>query len=224
MKLSPQTIALLKNFAAINGNVYIPVGNTVKTMTVVGNMLASAVIEEEFDKPVSVYDLGEFLSVLAIAPDGDVILSDEFLTVKWGKSKVRYSYADRNIMRDAIAASEKDVKFPAADVEFVLTPEMLGNIHKASSILKAGFVVVFNDEGKVSLKVFDKSLVNGNVYVVETGVETDLTFEAIFDVANLKLMTGEYQVSISKRGVSRFVNTEQDLKYYITLDIASKFN
>jgi hypothetical protein len=121
-------------------------------MSVVGNALASATIEEEFDKDVLIYDLGELLSVLAIAPEGDVVLSDKHLTVKWGKSKVRYAYADSEIMRDSIAASTKQVKFPEPDVSFVLTADMLSSIHKASSILKAGFVAVYAEDGNVLVR------------------------------------------------------------------------
>jgi hypothetical protein len=127
-------------------------------------------------------------------------------------------------MRDAVTAADKQVKFPEADVEFVLTAEMLVNIHKASSILKAGYLSVFSDEGKVVLKVFDKGNINSNSYLVETDVETDLSFEAILDITNLKLLAGNYNVAISKRNISRFVNVDQDLQYYLTLDVSSKFN
>ena len=223
MKLSSNTIALLKNFAAINSNICIKAGNTVKTMSVIGNALASATIEEEFDKDVLIYDLGELLSVLAIAPEGDVVLSDKHLTVKWGKSKVRYAYADSEIMRDSIAASTKQVKFPEPDVSFVLTADMLAGIHKASSILKAGFVSVYAEDGNVLVRVFDKSLINGNVFVLETGVQSDLVFEAVVDVANLKFLAGDYQVSLSKRNITRFEKLDQDLVYYVTADISSKW-
>lgn len=223
MKLSQQTMALLKNFAAINSNIYIKEGNVVKTMSIVGNLFASAVIEEEFSSPISIYDLGELLSVLAIAPDGDIKLSENYLTVSWNNSKVKYSYADPIIMRDAIKASEKNIKFPDVDVEVVLTGEMLSSIHKAASILKSGYLSVFSEDGKVFLKVFDKNLVNGNTYIVETGVETELDFDAIFDIQNLKLMTGSYVLSISKRKISRFVSKDLELTYYITLDTSSKF-
>lgn len=223
MKLSQNTIALLKNFAAINSNICIPAGNVIKTMSVVGNALATATIEDEFLSDVLIYDLGELLSVLAIAPDGDITLSEKHLTIKWGTSKVRYAYADVEIMRDAITASTKNVKFPVPDVEFVLTNDMLASIHKASSILKAGFVAVYVEDGNVLIKVFDKSLINGNVFVVETGVQSDLVFEAVVDVANLKFLGGDYKVSLSKRNITRFEKVDDDVVYYVTADVSSKW-
>lgn len=223
MKLSQNTVTLLKNFAAINSNICIPAGSEIKTMSVIGNALASATVEETFEKDILIYDLGELLSVLAIAPDPDVILSDKFLTVKWGSSKVKYSFADREIMRDAIAASTKQVNFPIPDVEFVLTIDMLASIHKAASILKAGYISVFSEDGKVLVKVFDKGLVNGNTFILETGTETDLNFQAVIEVNSLKFLVGNYKASISTKNISKFESCDQDLVYYITLDVSSRF-
>ena len=223
MKLSQQTLALLKNFSAINSNIFIKAGSKIQTLSVVGNALASATVEEEFERDISIYDLGELLSVLNIAPDGDVTLSENYLTVKWNRSKVKYAYADTILMRDAVAAAEKQVKFPETDVEFTLTSEMLVNIHKSSSILKAGYLSVFSENGKVALKVFDKGNINSNSFIIDVDVETNLDFEAILDITNLKLLAGNYNVSISKRNISRFVNVDQDVTYYLTLDVSSSF-
>jgi hypothetical protein len=192
-------------------------------MSVIGNALASATVEETFEKDILIYDLGELLSVLAIAPDPDVILNDKFLTVKWGSSKVKYSYSDREIMRDSIAASTKQVKFPDPDVEFVLTVEMLASIHKAASILKAGFISIFSEDGKVLVKVFDKGLVNGNTFILETDVETDLEFSAVVEVSNLKFLIDNYNVSVSSKNICRFSSCSNDLIYYVTLDVSSRF-
>ncbi len=223
MKLSNATIALLKNFAAINSNIFIPAGNSVKTMSVVGNILGSAVIDEEFTSAVSIYDLGEFLSVYAMAPDGEIELHNEFLVVKWGSSKVRYSFADPVIMRNAIAASEKRVKFPDPEIEFDLSAEMLSAIHKSASVLKNGHLSVYSDNNKVLIKTFDKSNINSNIFTIETGVDTEYTFDMVFDIANLKIQQGNYKVSISKRNISRFVKQGEELEYFISLDVSSKF-
>jgi hypothetical protein len=221
MKLSKNTLDILRNFAILNGNIFIPAGNIIKSMSVIGNALASVTVEETFDKDVSIYDLSELLSVLNIAPDGEITLHENRLDVKWGKSKVKYAFADQILMRDAIAASKKNVNYPVVDVEFELTGETLSSLHKASSILKAPYVGIYSNEGKVNLKVFDKALVNSNVFVVETEVDTTEDFEVVLDITNLKLLGGDYTVSLSRRNIIRFAHQSSNLLYYVTADTAS---
>jgi len=221
MKLSKNTLDILRNFAILNGNIFIPAGNVIKTMSVIGNALASVTVEETFDKDVSIYDLSELLSVLNIAPDGDITLHENRLDVKWGASRVKYAYADQILLRDAIAASKKNVNFPEVDVEFNLTGETLVSLHKASSILKAPYVGIFANGDIVSLKVFDKALVNANVFVVDTDATSTEYFTVVLDIANLKLLSGDYTVSLSRRNIIRFAHIGDDLVYYITADTAS---
>ena len=49
MKLTPNTITILKNFSSINPSIYIREGNTIRTIAVSGNIAAVAEIEEEFE-------------------------------------------------------------------------------------------------------------------------------------------------------------------------------
>ena len=48
MQISSETLAILKNFASINSNILINSGNTLKTISPVKNVLAEAVVEENF--------------------------------------------------------------------------------------------------------------------------------------------------------------------------------
>ena len=48
MKLSPETITILKNFASINQSILVKGGNQLRTISVMKNILAEAEVEEEF--------------------------------------------------------------------------------------------------------------------------------------------------------------------------------
>ena len=63
MKLSTNTIQVLKNFASINQNLVIKECNDIKTMSAIKNIVAKAIVEETFSKQVAIYDLNEFLGV-----------------------------------------------------------------------------------------------------------------------------------------------------------------
>ena len=62
MKLSEKTLALLKNFSTINQSILFKKGNTLRTMSVMKNILAEADIEEEIPQDFAIYDLVQFLN------------------------------------------------------------------------------------------------------------------------------------------------------------------
>ena len=66
MKLSNNTVQVLKNFASINQNLVIKEGNEIKTMSAMKNIVAKATVEETFPKQVAIYDLNEFLGCLSL--------------------------------------------------------------------------------------------------------------------------------------------------------------
>ena len=50
MKLSSETLTLLKNFASINQSIHVKPGNILRTLKVSRNVLAEATISEKFEK------------------------------------------------------------------------------------------------------------------------------------------------------------------------------
>ena len=45
-----------------------------------------------------------------------------------------------------------------------------------------------------------------------------------FKIENLKVLDGNYEVSVSSKGISHFNNTDIDLEYFIALEPDSKYN
>ena len=54
MKLSDNTLALLKNFAGINNSILVKQGTQLRTISVAKNILAEADITEEFPRVVAI--------------------------------------------------------------------------------------------------------------------------------------------------------------------------
>ena len=61
-----------------------------------------------------------------------------------------------------------------------------------------------------------------NEYAIEVG-ETDNTFVFNFKVENIKIIPGSYEVVVSSKLLSKFQNTQYDLKYFIALEPDSTF-
>ena len=65
MKLSDKTLSLLKNFSNINQSILFKKGSSLRTISVMKNILAEANIEEEIPKDFAIYDLVQFLNNLS---------------------------------------------------------------------------------------------------------------------------------------------------------------
>ena len=65
MKLSDQTISVLKNFSNINQSIVFKNRQKLRTISVMKKTLAEATITEEFSKDFGIYDLNQFLNGLS---------------------------------------------------------------------------------------------------------------------------------------------------------------
>ena len=63
MKLSNETLTVLKNFSSINQGIQFKKGNKLTTVSSGKTVLAQANLKDEFPKEFCIYDLNEFLSI-----------------------------------------------------------------------------------------------------------------------------------------------------------------
>jgi predicted secreted protein len=80
---------------------------------------------------------------------------------------------------------------------------------------------VVGDGEKVFLQAADSKNPTGDVYKTPVG-DTDRVFRAIFKSENLKILPGDYEVSISKAGLAYFEGA--GIEYFIAMEGTSKFN
>ena len=98
MKLSESTVTVLKNFSNINQNILVKEGDTLHTMSTMKNIIGRAKINETFDRQFGIYDLNEFLGVMSLSKDADLVFDESFVRVKNGKSTVKYFFSDPSIL------------------------------------------------------------------------------------------------------------------------------
>ena len=91
MKLSEQTVSLLKNFASVNQNLLFKTGNKLQTISAQKNILVNAEIPESFPSDFAIYDLNKLLGVMSLFQDPELEVGDK--TMKIG-GKVNYMFAD----------------------------------------------------------------------------------------------------------------------------------
>jgi len=223
MKLSDQTLEVLKNFSDINTNILVKPGSELSTISTMKNILAKATITESFDKQFAVYDLSELLGIVSAIEKPDVDISNEkFMTIgsTGSKSKAKYYYSDESV----VTSPQKDVVMPDADVNFQLKDEILSKLLKMAAIMKLPDLSLVGKKGQdVILKVHDKKN-SANSYEEFVGTEASADFTFNFKIENLKIIPGDYDVAVSSKSISHFKNKVKPIEYWIALEPDSKIN
>jgi hypothetical protein len=218
MKLSSQTINVLKNFSTINQNLVIKEGSDIATMSAMKNIVAKAKVEESFTKEFAIYDLNEFLSALSLFGTPNLDFQNDFVVItEEGSSKsLKYWYSDPSV----VTTPTKDITMPSNEVKFDFSSDSLAEITRAASVIGAPDMVLEN--GK--LRVTDKKNTTANDYATELDVpDSDVKYKFWFKVENLKLLPGSYSVEVSSKNISRFSNSNVDIEYFIALEPESSY-
>jgi len=217
MKLSKETVSLFKNFAGINTNLLLKQGNKIATISGQKNVMADASVTETFPD-FAIYDLNEFLGAMSLFEDPELDFQDKYVSIKQGSMNIKFFAADASVL----TAPQKAITFPDAEINFSLSAAMLNMLHKTASVLRAADVSIVGDGSKITAIVGDKKNASGNSFSEPVG-DTDKTFKVNLKVENLKMLPGDYNVSISSKKISRFKAPNSDLVYYVAVEADSTF-
>ena len=220
MNLSKETINKLKNFAEINSNLLIKPGTKLSTLSAGKALAADAIVTETFNVPETgfgIYDLNEFLGIMSLFENPNLEFSNKFVTISEGKTNIKYFAADPSVLTYAT----KDIKFPEAEINFTMQSNILQSIRKVASVLKTTDISIVGDGTEITIQVGDKKNATANAYNSTIGL-TDKEFVVNLKVDNLKLLPGDYDVSISSKKISRFSTT--DMTYFVAIEADSTFS
>ena len=223
MELCENTLDVLRNFSSINQNIMIRSGNNIKTMSVTRNMIETADVSEQFTKDFGIYDLNEFIGVLGLVDTPNLTFEDDFVIVQdsTGRSKIKYFYS----AEETLTTATKDVKMPEADCKFTLDNSTLNKLKKAAATLGHKEVSIQAKDGVLSLSIVEKQNATSNAFSIDIDGEfkQDAVFNFIIDIANLKILPGDYDVEISSKLITQFKNKELPLTYWIALEKSSTY-
>lgn len=216
MKLSGETVDVLKNFSNINQNILIKEGTQLRTMSTMKNILAEAPIKETFPREFGIYDLNEFLGVLTLVNDAELEFdSESHLTVNGGNVKIKYFFSDPSIL----TTPPETFNPPECDVHLTISGKTLSSILKASAVMQLPDIVIEGNAG-ASITATDLKNTTSNNYTEQLNSETTQTFKFHFKADNLKMIPGDYQVKASSTAqVSNWVGSAAS--YWIALEQTS---
>ena len=114
---------------------------------------------------------------------------------------------------------------PDCEVGVNIPLAQIDQIKKAAAVLGHAELVIKGDSGRITAEVYDTQDSTSNSFslVLDEDNECKETFSFIFNIPNLKLMGGDYYVSISSKLISHWTNSDYPINYFIALEKGSSF-
>lgn len=222
MELTEKTLIILKNFATINPNIVFNGTEIVKTMSEARNIVGQAKLESAPENEIGIYDLNEFLGTLTLVDNPQLEFKKDHALISGGSGhgKIKYFFTDPEML----TAPTRDYALPSEDVKFVLDNDTLSKIKKAAATLGHTVVTIMGKKKLLELVVTDPDNKTANNYTIEIPGDFDeaSTFKFVFSIANLKMIPGDYEVTLSKKLISHFVSKTENLQYWIAMEKSSE--
>jgi hypothetical protein len=221
LTLDPFTVKVLTNFASINNGLVVKSGNEIRTMTEGKTVLAEATLPDTFPVDFAIYDLRQmlnFVSTLFDKPTMEFTGVSVEITNDNDKTKIFYCNPD------LISSPSKRINMPSEDITLQMSEETLKKITKSASILGVDDLKISSVDDMIELEVLDKTNSSTNTWSTKTSGINNSEFTVYLKISNLKLLEGDYQITISNKGITRFKHMNNDVRYYIAAEADSKFN
>lgn len=223
MKLSTDTINILKNFSIINEGIFIKKGSVIETISKQKNILARAELTDTFEDEFGIYDINNFLGVVSFNGEPNLEFEDKDIIIKGfsGKSKTQYRKTPKNMI---IVPPDKKINMENAEIQFKLSAEEIKWFTRCASTLSSPNIAFKSDGETIEVKSYDTK--NDGANINSTEIESPgngKKYNMIFSTENIKLIEGSYDVTISSKGISHFKNTSLPIEYWIMSETGSKY-
>jgi len=216
MKLSNETITVLKNFASINQGIQFKKGKKIKTMSSGKSVLAEANLKDEFPQDFCVYDLNQFLLVYNLFKDSPELHFDAAnILFKNGKRQTKYRMTEKD---QIVTPPDRELKLDSADCEFTLSAEDYHWVMDTAKAVSSPHIAIESDGETISILTFDAKDNSAHTNSIEVGQGNGKKYKVVFNVDNIKMIPGSYEAKISFKGISHWKNTKDDLQYWIAFE------
>ena len=215
MKLSENTLAVLKNFASINSGVVLNNGKIQKTISPEKSILVEAILEDDIPSKFGIYDLNQFLGNVTTLRNPELTFTTNDVTLFDGDLSLTYGACSPNLI---ITPPEKELVLKTVDVSFSLPNATLQKLLKVATMNSLPNLTVIGKDGELRLKIHERANDTSNHGSVKIGDYAGQDFTATFKTENLKLLPDDYNVEVQKNAFAKFVNVNKTLTYFIALE------
>ena len=166
MKISAQTLEILKNFASINSNILVKPGDKIKTVSNYKNVLAEANVPEYFDTEFGIWDLNKLLGVVSLFEDPSFEFGEKSMVIEGNNgATVRYYYSEPKLLTTV----NKELNMPDAVVHCEIKEEDFKEIQRAASVLQLPDLKISSEGEDITLTIHDRKDPSTNSYSFGVG-------------------------------------------------------
>ena len=220
MKLSEDTVHILKNFSTINQSLQFKAGNTLKTISPLKTIFVEAIIGESLPKEFALYDLNKLLAKVSLYKDAELGFDDDKLTINT-ENKKKSDYIKYCSPKVIVTPPEKAITFGTPDCSFSLSKEDLDWMRKSAGISGSPNFVFESDGTTINFIATDVKDDSADQSKIEIGTGDGKEFKVVMKVENFKLLDGSYDVAIAKKGLAQFKHKDVAITYYIAIEAAA---
>jgi hypothetical protein len=225
MKLSEDTVHILKNFSGVNQSLQFKSGNTLKTISPLKTIYVEAVITENFPKDFALYDLNKLLAKISLYKEAELSFGDDRLNISTDNKK-KSDYIKYCSPQVIVAPKDgKSITLDSVDCSFSLSSEDLEWMRRSAGISGSPNFIFESDGEVISFVATDVADDSADKSSIEIGTgDGKNKFKVVMKVENFKMMDGSYDVSIAKKGLAMFKHKTAQITYYIAIEAKdSKF-
>ncbi len=218
MKLSEETIEILKNYATLNQGLAVKPGSVLKTITPSRSVLAISRVVESFPVSFCLYDLNKWLAKLSLYREAELEFESDRIVIKSADNR-RTDYIKYSSPEIVKGVPDKDIALDDHDYEFTLTQEDLIWARKSAGI-SSSENFMFRGDGK-HIYFQSNTLKDDSSDLSSTMIgDTEDEFLCVLQVANFKLLDGAYNVKIrgGEKALTKFEHTTKNIQYYIAVE------
>ena len=115
---------------------------------------------------------------------------------------------------------------PTAELGVNLGEDLINQLRKAAAVLGHHELTLSGNNGVVKASISDTRDATSNTFTLELDKDNSCKneFNFVISIPNLKLLPGDYFVSISSKLISNWVNSNYPIEYFIALEKNSVFS
>jgi len=222
MKLSEQTIEILKNFATLNQGLLFRAGNELTTITIGKSILAKARVVESFPLDFAMSDLNRLLAKLSLYKDCELDFEQDRILFKSadGRHNDYIKFSSPRVVTSPDPA--KKIALDNPDHQFKLSAEDLLWQRKSAGISNSPYMIFHGDGKKIYLRCTDLKDDSSDMSSTEIG-NTKSNFSYVIKTEFWKMLDGNYRVNLrsdpfKKDALTKFENLDKPVEYFIAVE------
>lgn len=219
MKLSENTLGVLKNFSSINSGLVLQQGKVQKTISPEKSILVEVELDDAIPNQFGIYDLNQFLGNVTTLGNPDLTFEEKSVMMNDGEITLNYYSCSTNLI---VSPPDKELKLKQTDVSFRLTNAVLSKLLKLAAMNNLTHLSVVGKNGEIRLQTHEKANDTSNHASFKLNDYDGADFAASFKVENIKLIPGDYDVEIQLGAFAKFTAIsgifKDKIKYFIALE------